>query len=66
MVQRGKKSFSEMREKLHRMRMEIQDLEETIEECGNSSRDYSDDYEDRNYRSSYHDREREHEYRGRY
>ena len=61
MIHRKRNGLSDMKERLYRMRMEIQELEETLEECDNA-RSYNDDYED-NYHS-YQDRERG--YRGRY
>ena len=33
MIKTGKKSLSEMKEKLRRMRIEIQELEEDIDDC---------------------------------
>ena len=63
MMQRKRNGLSDMRERLYRMRMEIQELEETLEECDNNSHSYSDDYEDRAY-PNYQSRERG--YRGRY
>lgn len=59
MVQRkrNRNSIFSMREKLYRMRMEIQDLEEILEECDNNActEDYEDSYQgrERGYRSRY-------------
>lgn len=66
MVQRKRSSLSDMKERLYRMRMEIQELEDTLEECDNNTYTYDDKYdgyEDRGYHS-YQGRERG--YRGRY
>lgn len=65
MIQNGKKNISDVKEKLHKMRMEIQELEETIDMCETNNRynDYDDyEYRNRNYRERTNDRE----YRGRY
>ena len=48
MIKLEKKSLSEMKEKLHRMKLEVQELEDTIEEC---SRKEDDDY-DKDYDKS--------------
>jgi len=67
MIKTGKKSLSEMKEKLHKMRIEIQELEEAIDSC-----ERKDDYDDYDYdsrrRSRYDDddRDRERSRRGRY
>ena len=68
MIKTGKKSLSEMKEKLHRMRMEIQGLEEDIEECERKDNyDYDDDYDSRRRnRRDDDDRERERTRRSRY
>ena len=56
MVQTGHKSVSQMRDKLKRMREEIEELEDCIEAC-EAKEDYSRgrmkdyDYDDRDYRS---------------
>ena len=49
MIKLEKKSLSEMKEKLHRMKLEVQELEDTIEEC---SRKEDDDY-DKDYDKDY-------------
>ena len=61
MMKMEKKSLSEMKEKLHRMKLEVQELEDTIEEC---SRKENDDY-DKDYDKDY-DREYDGRSRGRY
>ena len=67
MIKMEKKSLSEMKEKLHRMKLEVQELEDTIEECSrkeddNYDKDYDKDY-DRDY--DYRRRDREYDSRGR-
>ena len=67
MIKLEKKSLSEMKEKLHRMKLEVQELEDTIEECSRREnddydRDYDKDY-DRDY--DYHRRDREYDSRSR-
>ena len=67
MIKLEKKSLSEMKEKLHRMKLEVQELEDTIEECSrkeddNYDKDYDKDY-DRDY--DYRRRDREYDGRGR-
>lgn len=62
MIKTGKKSLSEMKEKLRRMRIEIQELEEAIDDCEiHDNRDT--EYESRRYRdyNDYEDRDRERE-----
>ena len=62
MVQTGKKSLFAMKEKLHKMRLEIQELEEAIDDCETlDNRDT--EYESRRYRdyNDYEDRDRERE-----
>ena len=61
MIKLEKKSLSEMKEKLHRMKLEVQELEDTIEEC---SRKEDDDY-DKDYDRDYDYRRRDREYDGR-
>ena len=58
MIKMEKKSLSEMKEKLHRMKLEVQELEDTIEEC---SRKENDDY-DKDYDKDY---DRDYDYRRR-
>ena len=70
MIKMEKKSLSEMKEKLHRMKLEVQELEDTIEECSRKERDdYNKDY-DKDYDRDYDYRRRDREYdtrsRGRY
>lgn len=68
MVQTGKKSLLSMKEKLHKMRMEIQELEDAIEEC-ETRNNHDDDYDSRRRRDydDYDDRSRNREvYRSRY
>ena len=70
MIKLEKKSLSEMKEKLHRMKLEIQELEDTIEECSRKEDDdYDKDY-DKDYDRDYDYRSRDREYdgssRGRY
>lgn len=67
MIKLEKKSLSEMKEKLHRMKLEVQELEDTIEECSRKEdddydKDYDKDY-DRDY--DYHKRDREYDGRSR-
>ena len=62
MIKTGKKSLSEMKEKLRRMRIEIQELEEAIDDCETlDNRDT--EYESQRYRDNndYEDRDRERE-----
>ena len=70
MIKLEKKSLSEMKEKLHRMKLEVQELEDTIEECSRKEdddydKDYDKDY-DRDYDYRRHDREYDSRGRGRY
>ena len=69
MIKLEKKSLSEMKEKLHRMKLEVQELEDTIEECSRKEDDYDKDY-DKDYDRDYDYRRRDREYdsrsRGRY
>lgn len=70
MIKLEKKSLSEMKEKLHRMKLEVQELEDTIEECSRRENDdYDKDY-DKDYDRDYDYRRRDREYdsrsRGRY
>ena len=70
MIKLEKKSLSEMKEKLHRMKLEVQELEDTIEECSRKEDDdYDKDY-DKDYDRDYDYRKRDREYdsrsRGRY
>ena len=70
MIKLEKKSLSEMKEKLHRMKLEVQELEDTIEECSRKEDDdYDNDY-DKDYDRDYDYRRRDREYdcrgRGRY
>lgn len=70
MIKMEKKSLSEMKEKLHRMKLEVQELEDTIEECSRKEDDdYDKDY-DKDYDRDYYYRRRDREYdsrgRGRY
>lgn len=70
MIKMEKKSLSEMKEKLHRMKLEVQELEDTIEECSRKEDDdYDKDY-DKDYDRDYDYRRRDREYdsrsRGRY
>lgn len=70
MIKMEKKSLSEMKEKLHRMKLEVQELEDTIEECSRKENDdYDKDY-DKDYDRDYDYRRRDREYdtrsRGRY
>ena len=70
MIKLEKKSLSEMKEKLHRMKLEVQELEDTIEECSRKENDdYDKDY-DKDYDRDYDYRRRDREYdsrsRGRY
>ena len=70
MIKLEKKSLSEMKEKLHRMKLEVQELEDTIEECSRKeSDDYDKDY-DKDYDRDYDYRRRDRDYdsrsRGRY
>ena len=70
MIKLEKKSLSEMKEKLHRMKLEVQELEDTIEECSRKEdddydKDYDKDY-DRDYDYSRRDREYDGRSRGRY
>lgn len=65
MIKTGKKSLSEMKEKLHRMKLEVQELEDTIEECSRKEDDdYDKDY-DKDYDRDYDYRRRDREYDGR-
>lgn len=70
MIKMEKKSLSEMKEKLHRMKLEVQELEDTIEECSrNEDDDYNKDYDkdyDRDYDYRRRDREYDNRSRGRY
>lgn len=66
MIKMEKKSLFEMKEKLHKMKLEVQELEDTIEECSRKeSDDYDKDY-DRDYDYRRHDREYDTRSRGRY
>lgn len=70
MIKMEKKSLSEMKEKLHRMKLEVQELEDTIEECSRKENDdYDKDY-DKDYDRDYDYRRRDRDYdsrsRGRY
>lgn len=65
MIKMEKKSLSEMKEKLHRMKLEVQELEDTIEECSRKENDdYDKDY-DNDYDRDYDYRRRDREYDGR-
>ena len=65
MIKTGKKSLSEMKEKLYRMKLEVQELEDTIEECSRKEDDdYDKDY-DKDYDRDYDYRRRDREYDGR-
>lgn len=65
MIKLEKKSLSEMKEKLHRMKLEVQELEDTIEECSRKEDDdYNKDY-DKDYDRDYDYRRRDREYDGR-
>lgn len=65
MIKMEKKSLSEMKEKLHRMKLEVQELEDTIEECSRKEDDdYNKDY-DKDYDRDYDYRRRDREYDGR-
>lgn len=65
MIKMEKKSLSEMKEKLHRMKLEVQELEDTIEECSRKENDdYDKDY-DKDYNRDYDYRRRDREYDGR-
>lgn len=65
MIKLEKKSLSEMKEKLHRMKLEVQELEDTIEECSRKENDdYDKDY-DNDYDRDYDYRRRDREYDGR-
>ena len=65
MIKLEKKSLSEMKEKLHRMKLEVQELEDTIEECSRKEDDdYDKDY-DKDYDRDYDYRRRDREYDGR-
>lgn len=65
MIKLEKKSLSEMKEKLHRMKLEVQELEDTIEECSRKEDDdYDKDY-DKDYDRAYDYRRRDREYDGR-
>ena len=65
MIKLEKKSLSEMKEKLHRMKLEVQELEDTIEECSRKEDDdYDKDY-DKDYARDYDYRRRDREYDGR-
>lgn len=65
MIKLEKKSLSEMKEKLHRMKLEVQELEDTIEECSRKENDdYNKDY-DKDYDRDYDYRRRDREYDGR-
>lgn len=65
MIKLEKKSLSEMKEKLHRMKFEVQELEDTIEECSRKEDDdYDKDY-DKDYDRDYDYRRRDREYDGR-
>ena len=70
MIKMEKKSLSEMKEKLHRMKLEVQELEDAIEECSrNEDDDYNKDYDkdyDRDYDYRRRDREYDNRSRGRY
>ena len=70
MIKTGKKSLSEMKEKLHRMKLEVQELEDAIEECSRNeddgyNKDHDNDY-DRDYDYRRRDREYDNRSRGRY
>ena len=65
MIKLEKKSLYEMKEKLHRMKLEVQELEDTIEECSRKEDDdYDKDY-DKDYDRDYDYRRRDREYDGR-
>ena len=65
MIKLEKKSLSEMKEKLHRLKLEVQELEDAIEECShNEDDDYNKDY-DKDYDRDYDYRRRDREYDGR-
>ena len=65
MIKMEKKSLSAMKEKLHRMKLEVQELEDTIEECSRKENDdYDKDY-DKDYDRDYDYRRRDREYDGR-
>lgn len=65
MIKMEKKSLSEMKEKLHKMKLEVQELEDTIEECSRKENDdYDNDY-DKDYDRDYDYRRRDREYDGR-
>lgn len=69
MIKTGKKSLSEMKEKLHKMRLEAQELEEMIDDCErHQDRDYDDDYDYRRHDrdDDYDRRDRDERSRGRY
>lgn len=62
MIKIEKKSLSEMKEKLHRMKLEVQELEDAIEECSRDEDDgYNKDY-DKDYDRDYDYRRRDREY----
>ena len=64
MVQRNMNK-SELKEKIRRMKIEIQELEDTIEECSRKEDDdYDKDY-DKDYDRDYDYRRRDREYDGR-
>ncbi len=68
MIQREKKNLSEMKERLHKMRMEIQELEETIEMCNTEHNYYDnnyDNYEEYNSRNRDYRANGDREYRNR-
>lgn len=65
MIKMEKKSLFEMKEKLHKMKLEVQELEDTIEECSRKENDdYDKDY-DKDYDRDYDYRRRDREYDGR-
>lgn len=65
MIKMEKKSLSEMKEKLHRMKLEVQELEDTIEECSRKENDDYDKNYDNDYDRDYDYRRRDREYDGR-
>ena len=65
MIKLEKKSLSEMKEKLHRMKLEVQELEDTIEEWSRKEDDDYDKDDDKDYDRDYDYRRRDREYDGR-
>ena len=52
MIKTSKKTLSELKEKLHNMRIEVREIEELIEDCNEEDVDYSsNDYDDVRSRS---------------